>query len=471
MGDPTLWAHQAEARERAKKLDHFALFFDPGTGKSRTVLSILVDKYHRHKRILNTLILTPLVVVEQFEREAHLWSDKIPKGLVMPLTGPNWKRLRFLEDNLKCGYNVIAITNYEALYNKQLFDKFMEFTEVLVCDESSKLKEPSSKRSKLAAKIAEKSKYRYILSGTPILSSPMDIFQQFKVLDKGETFGGNFYIFRAQHFIDRNASWKGSHNYFPKWEPRDDCSKSISEKIKSCSMHIKKEEAIDLPPLVRKEVFVSMSAEQGKAYQEMRDFFVTVVREQTAIASLVLTKLLRLQQIVSGFLKFDDDTEREFFDCPRLDALSELLEEITPTDKVIVWCVFKRNYAQIRRVCEKLKLPYCELTGETTDKPESVEAFNNDPSIRVLIANQMAGGIGVNLISAGTSIYYSKNFSLEADVQSAARNFRGGSIALHKKVTRIDLICPNTLDALINEAITSKLKTGDEILGLLRRRL
>lgn len=467
-----LWAHQLQAVKRAKSLNHFALFFEPGTGKTLATIQMLCDKYHARQRIMNTLVLTPLVVIEQWVREFEKYSERIPKGLVMPLTGPNWKRLRFLEDNLKCGYNVIAITNYEALYNQPLFKKFMDFAEILVCDESSKLKEKSSRRSKLAATLADKCKYKYILSGTPILSSPMDIFQQFRVLDGGETFGKNFWIFRAQHFVDRNASWRTSHNYFPDWVPKEDCSKSISEKIKHCSMHIKKEDAIDLPPLIKKEVFVGMGAEQSKAYQEMRDFFLTVVRDKTCVAELVLTKLLRLQQIVSGFVKFDDGSEKEFQDVPRLEALEELLNEITPTDKVIVWAVFKKNYTQIRKVCEKLKLPYVELTGETDDKDKSVQEFNNNPEIKVLIANQSAGGIGVNLVAAGTAIYYSKNFSLESDIQSESRNHRGGSLeAGHSKILRIDLICKDTLDEIIQQAITNKIATGEEILGLLRKKL
>lgn len=466
-----LWQHQEKAVKRAKSLNQFALFFEPGTGKTITTCQILCDKFHKHRRILNTLVLTPPVVIEQWERELHKFSDQIPKGLVMPLTGPNWKRLRFLEDNLKCGYNVIAITNYEALYNKQLFDKFMDFAEVLVCDESSKLKEHSSKRSKLAQKIADKCKYRYILSGTPILSSSMDIYQQFRILDNGETFGSSFWIFRREYFEDKNASWKGNHNYFPKWEERPETKKKIAEKIAPLSMHIKKEDAIDLPELVRKEVFVGMSPEQNKAYTEMRDFFVTVVQDRTAAAQLVLTKLLRLQQIVSGFLKFDDDTEREFYECPRIDALGELLEEIAPVDKIIVWAVFKRNYQMIRRLCEKLRLPYVELTGETEDKPENIHIFNNDPSIRVMIANQQAGGIGVNLVAAGTAIFYSKNYSLESDIQAEARNFRGGSIELHKKVTRIDLCTKGTIDEVINSAIKEKLSGSNEILSRIRKYL
>lgn len=465
-----LWKHQEEARQKAWHKDGFALFADPGTGKTRTILSILCDIFHERRRILNTLVLTPPVVIEQWQREAWEFPE-LPKGLVMALTGPNWKRLRYLEDNLKCGYNVIAITNYEALYNKALFERLKSFSEILVCDESSKLKDPTSKRSKLAFEIAKKCQYRYLASGTPILSSPMDIYQQFKIMDLGKTFGTNFYAFRAQHFVDKNATWKGSQNYFPKWEPKEDCNQSISEKIEPVSFHVKKQDAIDLPDMVKKEIFVEMSPEQKKAYQEMRDIFVTIVRDKACVADMVLTKLLRLQQIVSGFIKFDDETESEFYENPRLDALSDLLEEIAPVEKVIVWATFKKNYKQIKAVCDKLKLETAELTGDTILKANQIDRFQKNPDIRVMIANQMAGGIGVNLTAAGTAIYYSKSFSLEADVQSEARNYRGGSIDFHKKVTRIDLVCRDTVDEIINQAIREKIQTNDEILSLLRKKL
>lgn len=465
-----LWKHQKQAKEKAWGKPGFAFFMDPGVGKTRTTIATLCDVYHSRQRMLNTLILTPLVVVEQWQRECWAFPE-IPKGLVMALTGPNWKRLRYLEDNLKCGYRVIAITNYEALYNKQLFNKFKEFAEILVCDESSKLKEPSSKRSKLAYQIAEGCQYRYLLSGTPILSSPMDIFQQFKIMDLGQTFGKNFYIFRSTYFQDKNAAWKSSHNYFPDWVPRENCNKGISEKIESSSFHVKKEEAIDLPPLIKKEIFVEMSPEQAKAYKEMRDLFVTIVNDKMCMAQLVLTKILRLQQIVSGFLKFDDGTEREFYEVPRLDALSELLEEIAPVEKVIVWATFKRNYEQIKKVCDKLSLSYAELTGDISDKPGEIEKFTSDETCRVMIANQMAGGIGIDIKAAGTAIFYSKNFSLEADIQAEARNYRGGSIDLHKKITRVDIITKDSIDEVINMAITNKMATSEEILGLLRKRL
>ena len=61
---------------------------------------------------------------------------------------------------------------------------------------------------------------------------------------------------------------------------------------------------------------------------------------------------------------------------------------------------------------------------------------------------------------------------MEQDVQAESRNHRGGSLeAGHKKITRIDLVTPNTLDEIISDALDRKLKTNEEILTLLRKRL
>ena len=81
-----------------------------------------------------------------------------------------------------------------------------------------------------------------------------------------------------------------------------------------------------------------------------------------------------------------------------------------------------------------------------------------------MIANQSAGGVGINLVEASYSIYYSKGFKLEDDLQSEARNYRGGS-EIHTSVTRIDLVTPNSIDELVNEALASKQQISDNILG------
>ena len=112
-----------------------------------------------------------------------------------------------------------------------------------------------------------------------------------------------------------------------------------------------------------------------------------------------------------------------------MDALRDLLEDLTPEHKVIVWAVFKQNYRDIAKVCADLKIEYVTLSGEqsTKEKNDAVEKFKTNPDTKVIIANPQAGGVGVNLQEASYSIFYSRNFSLENDLQAEARNYRGGS--------------------------------------------
>jgi len=130
-----------------------------------------------------------------------------------------------------------------------------------------------------------------------------------------------------------------------------------------------------------------------------------------------------------------------------------------------VWAVFKENYNDIREVCEKLKLDYVEVTGEVSQKNKmlAVERLNNDPKCRVLIGHPGSGGIGINLVAANHTIFYSRSFSLEYDIQAEARNYRGGS-EQHEKVTRIDLVTPNTIDEQVLKALASKKNIGYQVL-------
>jgi len=299
----------------------------------------------------------------------------------------------------------------------------------------------------------------------------MDIYMQYKILDGGQTFGNNFFAFRAAFFEDKNQ-YMPKHSHFPNWQPKKGALEHLSKLIADKSLRATKEQCLDLPELVREKYKVQMSKEQKRAYEEMKDEFVTFVKNKeeegqprAAIAQLAVTKALRLQQIASGFVTTDDGSIVRFEDVPKEKALSDLLEDLTPANKVIVWACFKENYKQIISVCEKLGVKYAELHGEisTKGKNEEIERFRKDDATRVIIANPASAGLGVNLIEASYSIYYSKNFSLEQDIQSEARNHRGGS-EIHPKITRIDLVSEGTIDELVTDALAKKQNVAEMIL-------
>lgn len=469
MSQP-LWKHQVEAIRIADAEPNIGLFFEQGTGKSRTVIEILRRHYFKEKRIKRTLILCPLIVCENWKAEFKKFS-KIDERCVHILKGSGKLReqqLLYIFDKMP---NSIVITNYESMQMPKLVQLMHHWhPEILICDESQRLKNPESKRAKAVVTLADITKNNYILTGTPILQSPMDLYMQFRILDRGATFGKNFYAFRSMYFEDKNAARRGSHSYVPDWRIKPSAYDHIQEKVKTVALRVLKKDCLDLPPLVKQEVYVDLSPEQDKAYKEMQKHFITFVRSmegqpKAVVANLAVTKALRMQQIVTGFVR-DEDGGVHPLPCPRLTVLEELLEDLTPNHKVIVWACFQENYRAIAQVCSKLGIGYRELHGQVNqrDRQDNLDAFRSDPAVRVLIANQGAGGVGINLVEASYAIYYSKSFRLEDDLQSEARNYRGGS-EIHEKITRIDIVAKDTIDELVSKALANKQQISEQILS------
>ena len=463
------WQHQLDCIEKARAHDDFALFLEMGTGKSGTLINILREKFNTSKRVMRTLILCPPIVIKNWGEEWQKHS-KMPRDRVVLLTGPGKSRVKkFMAKAYDKEYNkegLIFVTNYEGLLMPDLFEQFTGWQpEVLVLDESHKCKDASTKRAKAAIKLSAGAQHRYILSGSPVLNSPMDLFSQFLILDQGATFGKNFYTFRARFFRDRNAGMPRDR-YFPDWQILPGSLEEINRLIYTKGMRVTKEEAMPhLPPLVRETLRVGLSELQARMYKEMKRDLVTYLKGHVIMAQLAMTKAMRLQQIASGYAMSEDGKEVTLGQTPRQDALKELLEQLTPNHKVLVWAVWKENYAQIRTVCEELGVAFVEVHGDvgTQDKFANVDRFNTDPTCRVLIGHPGSGGIGINLVAASYSIFYSRSFSLDHYKQAEARNHRGGS-EIHEKITRIDLVAENTIDELVAERLANKIEVSDTIL-------
>lgn len=468
-----LWKHQSDAIEKAKTTKDIALFFEQGTGKTRTMIEILRRRYAASGRVMKTLILCPIIVCENWKREFAMYS-KINPVDILSLTQSGAKRcrevLRWCGDDLS--RDKIIITNYQGMLIKDLYDLIVQWDpEIIICDESQRVKNHDAKTFKKVQAIADTASQRFILTGTPILNTPMDIWAQFRVLDGGETFSKNFYVFRSQYFTDKNAARANTKGHFPDYIPTSGAIELIQEKIKTKALRVLKKDCLDLPPLIRQEYVVDLSPEQIRMYKEMYKEFIAFVQSidgkapMTVTAQLAVTKSLRLQQIVSGYCQTEETGSVWIKENPRLSALSELLEDIAPHSKVIVWSVFKENYKMITKLCERLGLKYAEIHGDISNKQreDEMDRFRNDPTCRVMVANQSAGGSGINLVEASYSIYYSKGFSLEADLQSEARNHRAGS-EQHDKITRIDLVAKGTIDEVINQALQNKQNVAEAIL-------
>lgn len=461
-----LWKHQKDAIEKAKNLKSYALLMDAGTGKSRTLLEILRHRYNEEKKVRKTLIVAPGITLQNWRNEILNFTN-IPPEKIIVLEGTGVQRIKRLVLETTLDSEKIVICNYESIgVMKKVRETISRWKPyIVVADEMHKIKDHRSVRSEGMREVSHYAEYRYGLTGTAVLNSLMDLFGQWLWLDKGQTLGTNFFVFRGKYYLDKNQHMP-RHVHFPKFEPKRGTDEELKKLIQPMSSKALKAECLDLPPLIKKKVFVELNKDQAKNYKDMKDHMLTWLKsgDKAVVASTALTKVIRLMQITSGFVKDESGAEILYDKNPKADALHELLESILP-NKVIIWSTFKRSYDTIRNVVAKHKVRMVECHGETPNaqKFKNVDLFNNDPEVKVFLGHPQSLGIGINLVASSYMIYFDRNFSLENDIQSEARNYRAGS-EIHESVTRYDIVAKNTIDELCLTMLDRKSEVSMSIL-------
>lgn len=452
-----------------------AILADMGTGKTKGLIDGLRFKYQAYRQLKKTIIFSPLVTLYNWQNE-WLRHSNIPREKIHVLSGSSDKKLKKLLNAVEHNPNQIIILNYESVNSDKIMKALHDWApEIMVLDESHYCKNYQSQRSKKIHALSLKCIHRYIMTGTPMTNSATDIFQQFKILDNGKTFGTNYFTFQRTYMYDENSSWSHLHTHFPKWRPRPEMLDALKEKIYSKGIRVTKDEVLKLPNR-RSEIYeVDLSPAQRKYYEQMEQDYLTFVQENAlkgiSVATTAMTKALRMQQIVTGYVKLDDGQEIEIKENPRLTALEELIEALHENHKVIIWSAFTFNYKQIARLLEKMKIKHIFITGDEKleEKQANMEAFNNDPEVRIAVCNRKAAGIGVNLVAAAYSITYSRNYSLEQELQANDRNYRGGS-EIHDEIVKIDLCAKDTVDQIVTANLVEKKNVADKVIDIVKQR-
>ena len=172
-----------------------AILAEMGTGK--TLISIGIAGYlYLQKEINKLLIVAPLSITKVWEEEFAKFADFEYQAKV--LEGSSKKKNEELK-NLFGNKLQVAIINYESCWRmeKEIADWKPD---MIICDESSKIKNPQAKQSKALHRLGKISKHNIILTGTPVTNTPLDFFSQYKFLDEN-IFGGSYYSFRARYAV------------------------------------------------------------------------------------------------------------------------------------------------------------------------------------------------------------------------------------------------------------------------------
>ena len=460
--------HQLLALSKSWNKREYAYFMEMGTGKSKVLIDNIAILYDRGG-INAAIIIAPKGVYRNWsEKEipAHM-PDHVEKQIAVWNPAPNKKQKKALTDLFEVTPELkILVINVDAFSTKKgvsFVEKFILSNSVLIAvDESTTIKNPKAQRTKSLLKLAINTKYRRILTGFPVTQSPLDLYSQSAFLSKQLLGYDSFYSFQNRYAKLFNRQM--GQRTFRQVTGYQNLGE-LTTKLTDFSYRVLKKDCLDLPDKVYQKRDVLLTPEQKKIYKELKDYAMSELESrETVSVTTVLTQILRLHQVVCGFVKNDNGEEVEIKNN-RLDALLDILAEVQ--GKTIIWANYRYDIKRILKTLQDTVGADSVATyyGDTPDdeRQEVIREFQDpNSSLRYLISNVQTGGYGITLTEASNVIYYSNNYDLEKRLQSEDRAHRIGQT---NKVTYIDLISKDTVEEKIVKALRNKLDLAQEVLG------
>jgi SNF2 family DNA or RNA helicase len=331
---------------------------------------------------------------------------------------------------------------------------------IMAIDESTTIKNSSAKRTKNILKLAPQSKYRRIMTGSPITKNPLDLYSQCEFLSPWLLDFASYYAFRNRYAEMKTIHAKGRSiqvvNFFKNIG-------ELSEKLKGFSYRVLKEDCLDLPDKIYVKRNVALTEEQSKLYKQMKNMALAILNGKQTTTVNVLTQLMRLHQITCGHFTADDGSTQNI-KSNRINELMNVLEEVE--GKAIIWANYQKDMFEIKKAIEKeygegSVVDYYGLTPQE-DRQPNIKRFQEDPECRFFVGTPQTGGYGITLTQANTVVYYSNGYDLEKRLQSEDRAHRIGQ---KKSVTYVDLMADDTVDEKIVKALRKKINIASEVLG------
>jgi len=458
------FAHQKKALEMSWDKEVFAYFMEMGTGKSKVLIDNIAMLYNAGK-INGALIVAPKGVYKNwFDSEIPTHKpDYIEKKMGLWRTKPDDKALKPL---FSTGAELhILIMNVEAFSTKKGVEfaaKFLASHKTLMgIDESTTIKNPSAKRTQNILKLSKHTKYRRILTGSPVTKSPLDLFSQCYFLDPFLLDQSSYYVFRTRYAVCRKINVSGrSVEIVVGYRNLGE----LSDKLKEFSYRVLKDDCLDLPKKTFVKRTVELTDEQKKLYKQMKQEAIAFLNGKMVSSATVITQLMRLHQITCGHFT-SNDGEVQDVKSNRIGQLMDVLEEME--GKAVIWAHYRYD---IRKIVEAISKKYGEKAvvtyyGDTStdDRQKAITQIQDPESpVRFIVGTPQTGGYGITLTGASTMIYYSNGYDLEKRMQSEARIDRIGQ---EKPMTYIDLIAEDTIDTKIVTSLRNKVNIASEIMG------
>lgn len=446
-----LWTHQKEAVEWCRGRKSCLLHMGMGTGKTRALLEVL-----RSEGLKRVLVCCPKAVIAAWEKQVGLW---LPEWRVLLLEkGTSEQKSKTLASALPDDSPLIVVTNYESAWRIKAIEK-TEW-DCLVYDECHKLKAPSGKVSKWAAKMGKANPHakRVGLSGTLLAHSPLDAFAIYRAVESPDcaTFGESFTVFRSRYAISRPG--------YPGWVVGYRNTEEFGTKVAQTSFHRRSEDVLDLPPIMHERVDVELNDDEAAVYRSLDESFCATIKSGEVTPANVLVQLTRMMEVCGGNVHLDGEKLATKISATpsKGQALADILDSLDPSEPLVVFHRFRADGEVAADVCRKAGRTVSVLHGGCHDQLADWQAGRTN----VLVANTASGGVGIDLTRASYGVFFSLSHSLAEYLQAIARLHRPGqekTTHFYSLVATVD--GRKTVDGQVYTALENRQEVIDAVIN------
>lgn len=441
----TLFRHQEIALSYMRMNDYFALFMEQGTGKTIPSLMRILDLIKTEEVTTNkkALVIAPKSALGSWERDIELFDKSDQKRLI------------------EC----VDLINYDKVWRGDKTSKYHKEYACIILDEAHSIKNRTSKRSAFILKIATMSKYRYILTGTPISNGQLENIWSLYCFLNPYMVRGRVYSKIFKNAMKGNGEKKGSYYEFQDrycilnryFQPTSYINVAeLQDIINDHSYRVKKIDCLDLPEKLPDEILkIDLSPKTKGLYKSLHR--ASAILEYEVLAENPLARMIKLRQLASGHLKNGD--EQLIFETEKLDALQDIIESFESDKKLVIFADFKQSITMIVDLLKKLKISHVVLDGEQKEK-KIWRTFQSDPKIRIIVCQYQTASAGIDLFASDTMIFYEPTLRSQILEQARDRIHRTGQ---REKCSYIHLITKGTIEVDIYRALSNYSDFGEKL--------
>ena len=323
-------------------------------------------------------------------------------------------------------YDIVLTTYGITRLDIELLKSF--YFHYIILDESQIIKNPSSKISRSVRSL--KSKFKLVLSGTPVENSVTDLWSQMSFVNPGLLGSQTFFSDEFATPIDKKQD--------------EEKANKLQSLIKPFILRRTKQQvASELPPKVEQLYYSDMSDEQEKIYEETKSYYrnelLRVITEQGIGKSHIqlLQGLNKLRQIANHPAMVDEEYDSESGKFS--DVIYTLENILTKGNKVLIFSQFVKHLYLFKNYFNQNNINYSFLDGSTQNRQEVVEEFKSNDDIQIFLISIKAGGVGLNLTEADYVFILDPWWNPAVEQQAIDRTHRIGqknTVFIYKFITK-----------------------------------